>query len=57
MNKQINVAFITPKLKQEWEALKEGNLQNQQLILHIFIIQVLKTLFKPLKLPGVFIES
>jgi len=27
MNKQIHVAFITPKIKQEWEALKEVNLK------------------------------
>ena len=31
MNKQIHVAFITPKIKQEWEALKEGKFEDKQL--------------------------
>ena len=31
MNKQINVAFISQKLKQEFEALKSGKFEDQRL--------------------------
>ena len=31
MNKEISVAFITPKIKQEWEALKKGKFEDKQL--------------------------
>ncbi len=31
MNKQIHVAFITLKIKQEWEALKDGKFEDKQL--------------------------
>ncbi|HLD72268.1 MAG TPA: hypothetical protein VJA23_01665 [Candidatus Nanoarchaeia archaeon] len=31
MTKEISVAFITPKIKQEWVALKEGKFEDKQL--------------------------
>ncbi|MEK6904999.1 MAG: hypothetical protein AABX24_01220 [Nanoarchaeota archaeon] len=31
MNKEISVVFITTKIKQEWEALKEGKFEDKQL--------------------------
>ena len=31
MNKEISIAFINPKVKQEWEALKEGKFEDKQL--------------------------
>ena len=31
MNKEISVTFINPKIKQEWEALKEGKFEDKQL--------------------------
>ena len=31
MNKEIRVAFITSKIKQEWEALQEGKFEDKQL--------------------------
>ena len=31
MNRDISVAFITPRLKQEWEALKDRKFEDKQL--------------------------
>lgn len=31
MNKEISVAFITTKIKLEWEDLKEGKFEDKQL--------------------------
>ncbi|MBI5392652.1 hypothetical protein HZA96_02175 [Candidatus Woesearchaeota archaeon] len=31
MNKEISVAFITPNIKKEWEALKEGKFEDKEL--------------------------
>ncbi len=31
MNKNISVAFITQKIKLEWESLKEGKFEDKQL--------------------------
>ena len=35
MNKEVSVAFITTKLKEEFEFLKEGKFQDKQLYTHI----------------------
>ena len=35
MNKEISVAFITTKIKQEWEALKEGKFEDKQMFYFI----------------------
>lgn len=31
MSKEISVAFMTPKIKKEWESLKEGKFEDKQL--------------------------
>ncbi|MBI2138144.1 hypothetical protein HYU13_01020, partial [Candidatus Woesearchaeota archaeon] len=31
MNKEISVAFISQKIKEEWEVLQEGKFQDKQL--------------------------